>query len=107
MNIAMSKLESPSQIDIAGPAARHTTTAVKVGGVTVGGGAPIVVQSMTNTDTADIQGTIAQVAALARAGSEMVRITVDRDEAAAAVPHIREGLNKRGIKVPLIGDFHY
>src|SRR4051794_33081688 len=107
MNIAMSKLESPSQIDIAAPSARHKTTAVKIGGVTVGGGAPIVVQSMTNTDTADIVGTVAQVAALARAGSEMVRITVDRDEAAAAVPHIREALNKRGVTAPLIGDFHY
>jgi (E)-4-hydroxy-3-methylbut-2-enyl-diphosphate synthase len=103
----MSKLESPSQIDVAGPAPRHKTIAVKVGGVTVGGGAPIVVQSMTNTDTADVAGTVAQVAALARAGSELVRITVDRDEAAAAVPHIREALDKRGIKVPLIGDFHY
>ncbi|MGO4712078.1 flavodoxin-dependent (E)-4-hydroxy-3-methylbut-2-enyl-diphosphate synthase [Bradyrhizobium sp. 2TAF24] len=103
----MSKLENPSEIDVAGPAPRHKTTAVKVGGVTVGGGAPIVVQSMTNTDTADVAGTVAQVAALARAGSEMVRITVDRDEAAAAVPHIREALDKRGIKVPLIGDFHY
>ena len=78
-----------------------------VGNVAVGGGAPIVVQSMTNTDTADIEGTIAQVAALARAGSELVRITVDRDEAAAAVPHIRDGLRKRGITMPLIGDFHY
>jgi (E)-4-hydroxy-3-methylbut-2-enyl-diphosphate synthase len=78
-----------------------------VGNVAVGGGAPIVVQSMTNTDTADIEGTIAQVAALSRAGSEMVRMTVDRDEAAAAVPHIRDGLRKRGITTPLIGDFHY
>ena len=78
-----------------------------VGNVAVGGGAPIVVQSMTNTDTADIDGTVAQVAALARAGSELVRITVDRDEAAAAVPHIRDGLRKRGITTPLIGDFHY
>ena len=69
---------------------RHRTAAVNVGGVIVGGGAPIVVQSMTNTDTADVDGTIAQVAALSRAGSEMVRITVDRDEAAAAVPHIRD-----------------
>ena len=103
----MSKLENPSQLDIAGPAPRHQTTAVKVGHVTVGGGAPIVVQSMTNTDTADVAGTVAQVAALARAGSELVRITVDRDEAAAAVPHIREALDKRGITVPLIGDFHY
>jgi (E)-4-hydroxy-3-methylbut-2-enyl-diphosphate synthase len=75
--------------------------------VVVGGGAPIVVQSMTNTDTADIDGTVQQVAALVRAGSELVRITVDRDEAAAAVPHIRDKLMKRGITVPLVGDFHY
>jgi (E)-4-hydroxy-3-methylbut-2-enyl-diphosphate synthase len=73
----------------------------------VGGGHPVVVQSMTNTDTADIESTIRQVAALARAGSEIVRITVDRDEAAAAVPHIRDGLMKRGADVPLVGDFHY
>jgi len=98
---------SSAPLDIAGPAPRHMTTAVKVGHVTVGGGAPVVVQSMTNTDTADIDGTVAQVAALARAGSELVRITVDRDEAAAAVPHIREKLDKRGINVPLVGDFHY
>ena len=78
-----------------------------VGDVRVGGGAPIVVQSMTNTDTADIAATVDQVAALARAGSELVRITVDRDEAAAAVPHIRDQLAKRNIHVPLIGDFHY
>ena len=97
----------PPQNDIAGPSARHKTTQVMVGHVAVGGGAPIVVQSMTNTDTADIEGTIAQVAALSRAGSELVRITVDRDEAAAAVPHIRDGLRKRGITTPLIGDFHY
>ncbi len=90
-----------------GPKPRHKTVQVVVGDVKVGGGAPIVVQSMTNTDTADIDGTVQQVAALARAGSEMVRITVDRDEAAAAVPHIREQLDKRGITVPLIGDFHY
>lgn len=91
----------------AAPAKRHQTIAVSVGGVVVGGGAPIVVQSMTNTDTADIDGTVQQVAALARAGSELVRITVDRDEAAAAVPHIRDKLLKRGIAVPLVGDFHY
>src|SRR3954464_967352 len=103
----MNKFENPLDSDIAGPAPRHQTTQVKVGDVAVGGGAPIVVQSMTNTDTADIDGTIAQVAALARAGSEMVRITVDREEAAAAVPHIRDGLLKRGITTPLIGDFHY
>lgn len=90
-----------------GPRPRHRSVGVMVGDVLVGGGAPIVVQSMTNTDTADIAGTIAQVAALARAGSEIVRITVDRDEAAAAVPHIRDGLAKRGVTVPLVGDFHY
>ncbi len=93
------------------PAARHHSREVVVGhgkdAVAIGGGAPIVVQSMTNTDTADIAATVAQVAALVRAGSEMVRITVDRTEAAAAVPHIRDGLAKRGIHVPLIGDFHY
>src|SRR5450830_1204143 len=103
----MNMLEKPMQTDIAGPKPRNRTTQVMVGNVAVGGGAPIVVQSMTNTDTADIDGTIAQVAALSRAGSEMVRITVDRDEAAAAVPHIRDGLRKRGITTPLIGDFHY
>src|SRR5690242_3151362 len=103
----MNKPEIIPQDDIAGPKPRHQTTQVMVGNVAVGGGAPIVVQSMTNTDTADIEGTIAQVAALSRAGSEMVRMTVDRDEAAAAVPHIRDGLRKRGITTPLIGDFHY
>src|ERR1700735_5319634 len=103
----MNKPIKPPQNDVAGPRARHQTTEVMVGNVAVGGGAPIVVQSMTNTDTADIEGTVAQVAALARAGSELVRITVDRDEAAAAVPHIRDGLRKRGITTPLIGDFHY
>jgi len=103
----MNKPVKPPHDDVAGPKARHETTQVMVGQVAVGGGAPIVVQSMTNTDTADIEGTIAQVAALSRAGSEMVRITVDRDEAAAAVPHIRDGLRKRGITTPLIGDFHY
>jgi len=90
-----------------GPAPRHQTVPVNVGGVTVGGGAPIVVQSMTNTDTADVQSTVNQVAELARAGSEVVRITVDRDDAAAAVPHIRDGLALRGVSVPLVGDFHY
>jgi len=91
----------------AAPAPRRQTVGVDVGGVQVGGGAPIVVQSMTNTDTADIESTAEQVAALARAGSELVRITVDRDEAAAAVPHIRDKLAKMRVKVPLIGDFHY
>jgi (E)-4-hydroxy-3-methylbut-2-enyl-diphosphate synthase len=100
MNIAVNP-------DIAAPLARHKTVPVQVGGVTVGGGAPIVVQSMTNTDTADVAATAGQVAALARAGSEMVRITVDRDEAAAAVPHIKERLLKMGVTVPIVGDFHY
>src|SRR6267143_1999097 len=103
----MNQPVTPPQNDVAGPQARHKTTQVMVGNVAVGGGAPIVVQSMTNTDTADVAGTVAQVAALSRAGSEMVRITVDRDEAAAAVPHIRDELRKRGITTPLIGDFHY
>lgn len=89
------------------PLARKKTVPVKIGNVICGGGAPIVVQSMTNTDTADIQSTIDQVAALAEAGSEIVRITVDKDEAAAAVPHVKEGLLKRNIDVPLVGDFHY
>src|ERR1700675_3484267 len=103
----MNQPVKPPQNDVAGPQARHKTTQVMVGNVAVGGGAPIVVQSMTNTDTADVDGTVAQVAALSRAGSELVRITVDRDEAAAAVPHIRDALRKRGITTPLIGDFHY
>lgn len=86
---------------------RRQTCAVRVGAVTIGGGAPVVVQSMTNTDTADIDATVEQVAALARAGSELVRVTVDRDEAAKAVPHIREKLEARNIFVPIVGDFHY
>ena len=89
------------------PLERLRKVGVRVGDVVVGGGAPVVVQSMTNTDTADIDGTVAQVAALHRAGSEMVRITVDRDESAAAVPHIRDRLARLGVNVPLIGDFHY
>ncbi len=103
----MSDLKERTKEIQAGPKGRHRTVQVTVGNVKVGGGAPIVVQSMTNTDTADIEGTVTQVAALARAGSELVRITVDRDEAAAAVPHIREKLDKLGVDVPLIGDFHY
>ena len=90
-----------------GPRPRRTTVAVNVGGVIVGGGHPIVVQSMTNTDTADVEATARQVAALARAGSEIVRITVDRDEAAAAVPRIKERLAQMGVNVPIVGDFHY
>src|SRR4029077_866377 len=94
-------------MEFSGPTERHQTVAVAVGKVTVGGGAPVVVQSMTNTDTADVQATAQQVAALARAGSEMVRITVDRDEAAAAVPHIKERLLRMSVDVPIVGDFHY
>ena len=86
---------------------RRRAIPVRIGHVTLGGDAPIVVQSMTNTDTADIEATAAQVAALARAGSELVRITVDRDEAAAAVPHIKDRLDRLGVETPLIGDFHY
>jgi (E)-4-hydroxy-3-methylbut-2-enyl-diphosphate synthase len=91
----------------AGAAPRRRSVGVKVGTVTVGGGAPIVVQSMTNTDTADVEATARQVAALAHAGSELVRITVDRDDAAAAVPKIKERLAQLGVEVPLVGDFHY
>ena len=87
--------------------ARHKTATVMVGGIEIGGNAPVVVQSMTNTDTADVAATAAQVAALARAGSEIVRITVDRDEAAKAVPRIRDELAKQDVTVPLVGDFHY
>jgi (E)-4-hydroxy-3-methylbut-2-enyl-diphosphate synthase len=93
--------------ELAAPAARRHSVAVNVGHVTVGGATPIVVQSMTNTDTADAAATAAQVAALARAGSEIVRITVDRDEAAAAVPVIKDKLLRMGVDVPIVGDFHY
>jgi len=86
---------------------RLHTVAVKVGGVTVGGAAPIVVQSMTNTNTADVAATVAQVADLALAGSELVRITVNTEEAAQAVPVIREQLEQGGFSIPLIGDFHF
>src|SRR5207244_4989748 len=103
----MNKPIKPPQDDVAAPRGRHKTTQVMVGNVAVGGGAPIVVQSMTNTDTADVEGTVAQIAALSRAGSELVRIPVGRDEAAPSVPHTRDQLRKRGITTPLIGDFHY
>ncbi|HZD20454.1 MAG TPA: flavodoxin-dependent (E)-4-hydroxy-3-methylbut-2-enyl-diphosphate synthase, partial [Burkholderiales bacterium] len=86
---------------------RRVSRAVRVGDVVIGGGAPIVVQSMTNTDTADVPATVAQVAELARAGSELVRITVNTAEAAAAVPRIRERLDLTGCRVPLVGDFHF
>src|SRR4051812_43717704 len=90
-----------------GMQARRQSVPVQVGNVQVGGGAPIVVQSMTNTDTADVDSTVRQVAALAGAGSELVRVTVDRDEAAAALPKIKERLLRIGVNVPIIGDFHY
>ncbi len=86
---------------------RRQSLQARIGGVALGGGAPIVVQSMTNTDTADIDATVAQVASLARAGSELVRVTVNEEGAAAAVPHIRDRLAAMGIDVPLVGDFHF
>ena len=86
---------------------RRTSVAVNVGGIKVGGNNPIVVQSMTNTDTADVPGTVNQVMALAQAGSELVRVTVNTDEAARAVPKIAETLYKFGVRVPIVGDFHY
>jgi len=89
------------------PFPRRYSTPVRIGSVVVGGDAPIMVQSMTNTDTADVEATASQVAALASAGSEVVRLTVDREEAAGAVPHIRDRLERMGVEVPLIGDFHY
>ncbi len=89
------------------PWTRRKTHAVDIGGVCVGGGAPVVVQSMTNTDTADVPATVAQVAELARAGSELVRVTVNHEPAAAAVPEIVDRLRDRGVDVPIIGDFHY
>src|SRR6201986_5590635 len=91
----------------AAPLPRLKSVPVNVGDVKVGGGAPVVVQSMTNTDTADVAGTTKQVAELARAGSELVRITVNTPEAAAAVPHIRDRLLALGVRVPLVGDFHF
>ncbi|MDA8327469.1 MAG: flavodoxin-dependent (E)-4-hydroxy-3-methylbut-2-enyl-diphosphate synthase [Betaproteobacteria bacterium] len=89
------------------PITRHFTQTVMVGHIAVGGNAPVVVQSMTNTDTADISGTSEQIHDLWRAGSELVRLTVNTIEAAEAVPHIRDALDKRGCNVPLIGDFHF
>src|SRR5450631_4397580 len=86
---------------------RRKTLTATIGEVRVGSNAPVMVQSMTNTDTADIAGTIKQVAALARAGSEVVRVTVNNDDAAKAIPHIVEGLEKQGLRTPIVGDFHY
>ena len=103
-------LENCSLIDVARPAARRSIQARVVWGsrvVTIGGDAPVRVQSMTNTDTVDVIGTAIQVKELALAGSEMVRITVNTPEAAQAVPHVREQLDRMGIDVPLVGDFHY
>jgi (E)-4-hydroxy-3-methylbut-2-enyl-diphosphate synthase len=111
MSETLTRLIDPAHVLTSGPAPHRRSVGVKIGSgkgaIMVGGGAPVIVQSMTNTDTADIEGTTKQVADLARAGSELVRITVDRDEAAAAVPHIRERLDRMGVDVPLIGDFHY
>ena len=87
--------------------ARRKTTGVAVDHVVIGGNAPIVVQSMTNTDTSDAEGTARQVRELARAGSEIVRITVDTEASARAVPHIRDMLHSQGVNVPLVGDFHF
>ena len=103
-------LQPLDSIALADPAPRRTRQARAVWGsrvVTIGGDAPVRVQSMTNTDTVDVIGTAIQVKELAIAGSELVRITVNTPEAAAAVPHIREQLDRMGIDVPLIGDFHY
>src|SRR6202023_341763 len=113
MTISSELSASPGLADPedAGPAPRRRSVGVCIGSgaaaVLAGAGAPIVVQSMTNTGTAAVEGTAAQIAALASAGSELVRITVDRHEAAAAVPHIRDRLAKMCCEVPLIGDFHY
>jgi (E)-4-hydroxy-3-methylbut-2-enyl-diphosphate synthase len=96
---------TPETTDLRAP--RRASIPVNVGGVRIGGDAPIVVQSMTNTDTADVEATARQTAALARAGSEIVRITVDREESAKAVPLIRDRLARMGVSVPLVGDFHY
>jgi len=102
---------APGDVQIAAPRPRHHTIGVRVGdglaAVMIGGDAPIRVQSMTNTDSADVESTYRQVSELAEAGSELVRITVDREEAAIAVPKIKERLTKAGIHVPLVGDFHY
>ncbi|GHA70116.1 flavodoxin-dependent (E)-4-hydroxy-3-methylbut-2-enyl-diphosphate synthase [Cognatilysobacter bugurensis] len=98
---------APCTVPEFGPHSRRRTRQVEIGGVRVGGNAPVVVQSMTNTDTSDVQSTAKQVAELWRAGSELVRITVNTAEAAAAVPRIRDRLAMQGIEVPLIGDFHY
>ena len=108
MNAIPMPLPTPESTPVAaGGQPRRTTHGVRIGNVQLGGGAPVVVQSMTNTDTADVAGTVKQVADLWRAGSEMVRVTVNNPESAAAVPRIVEKLAMMGIEVPIIGDFHY
>ncbi|GAB2513929.1 flavodoxin-dependent (E)-4-hydroxy-3-methylbut-2-enyl-diphosphate synthase [Lysobacter humi (ex Lee et al. 2017)] len=107
MNAVLTPAAPPADPAAYGPLPRRATRGVVIGGVQVGGGAPVVVQSMTNTDTADVVSTAQQVADLWRAGSELVRITVNNPEAAAAVPRIRDRLAMMGVEVPLIGDFHY
>jgi (E)-4-hydroxy-3-methylbut-2-enyl-diphosphate synthase len=97
----------PAELCAASVAPRNRSVTVRVGSVEIGGGAPIVIQSMTNTDTGDVDSTARQITELAHAGSELVRVTVDRGEAAAAVPKIKERLLARGVDVPIIGDFHY
>lgn len=104
MNAVAFPCQMPTE---AGPAPRRVTRAVDIGGVAVGGDHPVVVQSMTNTDTADVAGSVKQVADLWRAGSELVRLTVNNPESAAAIPRIRDKLEMMGVAVPLIGDFHY
>ncbi len=104
MNAVAFPCQMPTE---AGPAPRRVTRAVEIGGVAVGGDHPVVVQSMTNTDTADVAGSVKQVADLWRAGSELVRLTVNNPESAAAIPRIRDKLEMMGVAVPLIGDFHY
>ena len=103
----MDPTSPPSQPPGFGPRPRHRTHAVEVGGVRVGGASPVVVQSMTNTDTADVDATVKQVAQLWRAGSELVRVTVNTAESADAVPRIVDKLAMMGVQVPIIGDFHY
>ena len=105
--ICIMPTDLPPPYQAAAPLKPRQCIAVRVGTVTVGGGAPVVVQSMTNTDTADVDGTVKQVIELARAGSELVRITVNTDEAARAVPAIHERLLQCGDTTPLVGDFHF
>jgi len=103
----MPPMSTETHPPVAAPAARHRTRTAEVAGIPIGGGAPVVVQSMTDTETADVEATAAQAAALARAGSELVRVTVNNEAAAAAVPRIRERLEAQGLEVPLVGDFHF